>query len=153
MPLPFDTAEVEQVKFSAPGVAEFSLPKLMSVTPLEELEIIPWLSELDRPGNDRVVKLKTKIATLALKRLHKDQTYEQTLELPKALVDELADFLLEERRGWVEPDDEGEDDDEKKTQTGSGTKAKRKKLSRKSTGESAPDGPESSTGKTSDASR
>lgn len=152
MPLPFDTAEVEQVKFSAPGVAEFSLPKLMSVTPLEELEIIPWLSELDRPGTDRVVKLKTKIATLALKRLHKDQIYEQTLELPKALVDQLADFLLEERRGWVAPEDK-DDDAEKKAQTGPDTKAKREKLSRKSTGESVPDGPASSAAKNSATNR
>lgn len=142
MPLPFDIDQAEQVKFSAPGVAEFALPKLWSVTPAEEIAIIPWLGELDSPGKDRVVKLKTKVATLALKRLHPDQTYEQTLELPRTLVDALADFLLEERRNWIAPE---EDDGEKKAQsTGGSTKTKREKLSLKSTGESVPGGLNSS---------
>lgn len=146
MPLPFDIAEVEQIKFAAPGVAEFGLPKLVSVTPAEELAIVPLLRETDSEG---LVKIHTRLATIALQRLHPDQKFEDTLQLPKTLVVDLANFLLDERRGWEELDDEG-DDGEKKAQTGTNTKSKRGKPLAKSTGESAPDGQTSSTGKNSD---
>ncbi|MBW4484884.1 MAG: hypothetical protein KME14_20305 [Tildeniella torsiva UHER 1998/13D] len=141
MPLPFDIEQAETVAFSASGYGTFALPKLGSVTPAEELAIIPILKAWEESqGEEPMVLVWVGLATIALKRLYPDQHTSQTQNLPKALVKELADFLLNERRGW-EPIDEAGGDAEKKAPTGTSTKPKRGKPLAKSTGESVPAGP------------
>jgi hypothetical protein len=151
MPLPFDTTQIDQVQFNYPGVPVFGIPKYDSVTPAEELAIIPILkataADLDQQS---MVKCQQALATVALKRLYPDQSETDTGALPLALVKDLADFLLSERRGW-EPVEE--DEDAEKKLIGTATSPKSAPSSPNSTGDSAPDGPTASAGKASAKSR
>ena len=149
MPLPFNIDEAETVTFGGPGYGPFDLPKFGSITPAEELAIIPILkawTEAEETDSTTMMLTWVELATIALKRLYPDQHSSQTQNLPRILVQELADFLLNERRGWEDIEEEG---DEKKGQTGAATKSKRGKPSAKSIGESAPDGPTDSPQKNS----
>lgn len=144
MPLPFDTAQIDVVEFLHPGVSSFGLPKFDSVTPAEELAIIPILkataADLDQAS---MIRCQQALATVALKRLYPDQSETDTGALPLALVKELADFLLNERRGWepVEADEEAE-----KKLIGTPTNPKSETSSATSIGDSAPDGQPDSAG-------
>ena len=139
MPLPFDVSQIDTVELHHPGIVPFGLPKYDSVTPAEELAIIPILkataADLDQQS---MIKCQQALATVALKRLYPDQSETDTGALPLALVKDLADFLLSERRGWepVEEDEEAE-----KKSTGTPTNPKSPPSSLNSTGDSLPDGP------------
>ena len=138
MPLPFDVSKIDTVQFNHPGIESFGLAKYDSVTPAEELAIIPILKAtsetLDQEG---LTRCQLALATIALKRLWPDQSQNDTGALPLALVKELADFLLSERRGW-EPIDE---DDAEKKSIGTPTKVRSEPSSVNSTGDSVQDGP------------
>ena len=139
MPLPFDISKIDQVMFNHPGIAPFGLPKYDSATPAEELAIIPILrntaGELDQ---ESLIRCQQALATVALKRIHPDQSEGDTGALPLALVKDLADFLLNERRGW-EPVEE--DEDAEKKLIGTPTSPSSPPSSQNSTGDSLPDGP------------
>jgi len=139
MPLPFDTTQIDTVGFNHPGITPFGLPKYDSVTPAEELAIIPILkataADLDQQS---MIRCQQALATVALKRLWPDQSETDTGALPLALVKDLADFLLSERRGW-EPVEE--DEDAEKKLIGTATSPKSEPSSANSTGDSVPDGP------------
>ena len=106
MDLPFKTQpkpETHLVGTSQSGTLE--MPKLYSATPNEELQIIPVL-QATGSGKDPVAFLKCKrdLALIALQRVAPDATLEVIEELPLALVDQLFNYLLAERRGWEDPD-------------------------------------------------
>jgi hypothetical protein len=146
MPLPFDANEIAVVEFTSAGVQPFGLPKYESVTPAEELAIIPVLRGVaEALDAESMVRCNQALATIALKRLHPDQSESETGNLPLTLVKELAEFLLNERNGWSEP--LGEDSEKKLT--GPATKTKSETPSLNSTGDLAPAGPTDSPAKDS----
>ena len=141
MPLPFDLSHADTQGFAHPGVPAFALPRYESVTPAEELAIIPSLkATAEALDQESLVRCQVSLATLALQRLHPDQTDADTAALPLPLVKELADFLLNERRGW-EPVEEEETSPKS---TGANTKSSSRKSSPNSTGDSQPVGPSDS---------
>jgi hypothetical protein len=124
-------------------VPPFGLPKLDSVTPAEELAIIPILrataAEMDQAN---MVRCQQALATIAIKRLYPDQSEADTAQLPLALVKDLADFILNERRAWEPVEDE---EDAQKKSTGTATSPSSETSSVNSTGDFLPDGLPSST--------
>lgn len=152
MDLPFKTApqpETHIVGTAQSGTLE--LPKLYSVTPAEELRVIPIL-QATGSGKDAVAFLKCKrdIALIALQRVAADATIEVIEGLPLALVDGLFEYLLAERRAWEDPDPtEGTDP----KSTGASTSATSAPPSPTTTTASAPAGPTATPAKTSAKSR
>lgn len=152
-----ETTDVETMDLEYKGTRVPGLPKMYSVTPEEELKIIPILGNYARKQSDEAPDLEVIIrdfevpfAALALRRLDRTVGEESVKRLPRPLVAQLARYMMSERNGWVEP---VASDPKPQPQTGEPTSEPSEPQSPQPTGDSQPDGPRNSAAKTSASSR
>lgn len=148
MPLPFkvEASQTAEVGTKATGI--FEVPKYESVTSAEELAFLQLRKELATESEETeggwtfspesLVKWETGLAHLVLRRIDRDISPNEVKELPSALVNALAQFFLNERNGWKEPEGNAP------KSTGRTTKKTSKPTSQKSSTGSAPVGPSDS---------
>ncbi|MGD1908157.1 MAG: hypothetical protein ACFB0C_19510 [Leptolyngbyaceae cyanobacterium] len=145
----------EVVEIGSKETGKYKLTKLYSLTPNEEDQVIGILEQLqeleegEKPDRKMTRDLHCSLATVALRRLSPDVSEAEVRQsLPGALVADLAEFILDERRGWKE----AQPSQGKPKSTGRNTDKSSAKRSTKSSKGSPPAGPKDSEATTSETS-